>query len=249
MLRRIIIYTFILTGLIIFNSCKKQNSCDCLKSYGDIVTETRTLSSSFNTLQSFDKIEVYYIQDTTTTTCTAKIVTGKHLLSNISVEVSNGVLQIKNNNKCNFVRGSHNEVTVYITAPHIQHFLQDGVGNLYSGNTIIENQIDYTINNSGDVHLNVQVVNIVGHMFGIGDIYLSGNSQNHLVNAGGECFIYAADLVTGYCFVVYKSTGEAHVNVSGELDAEINYTGNIYYTGNATVIHKTINGSGQLIKD
>jgi len=249
MLRSISISSLILLGLIPFNSCKKENSCDCLKSYGDIVTETRNLAS-FNTLQSFDKIEVYYIQDTTATTCTAKVVTGKHLMSNISTEVSGGVLQIKNKNTCNFVRGSHNEVTVYVTAPHVKNFIQDGVGTMYSGNTIKQDSVGYNVRNSGDIHLNVDVNVVHGSMFGIGDIYLSGNCQNHLVNSTGECFINAQDLqVAAYCYVSYKSTGEAHVNVSGELDVVINYTGNIYYTGSASVIRKTVNGSGDLIKN
>jgi hypothetical protein len=192
---------------------------------------------------------VYYIQDTTATTCTAKVVTGKHLMSNISTEVSNGILQIKNNNKCNFVRGSHNEVIVYVTSPRIKYFIQDGVGNIYSANIIKQDTVDYNIRNSGDIHLSVNVKVIFGHMFGIGDCYLTGNSGNHLVNATGECFINAQDLQTSYCFIVYKSTGEAHLNVTGELDAVINYTGNIYYTGPVSVIHKTATGSGQLIKN
>ena len=248
MLRRIIISSFILLGLTPLSSCKKQNECDCLKSYGDVVTDIRNVSS-FNTLQSFDKIDVYYIQDTTAITCTAKVVTGKHLLANISTEVSDGVLQIKNHNMCNFVRGSHNEVTVYVTAPHVQYFIQDGVGTMYSGNTIKEVNLDYNIRNSGDIHLSVNAGTVTGHLYGIGDIYLSGNSQNHLVNATGECFINANDLQTSYCFIVYKSTGEAHVNVTGELDAVLNYTGDIYYTGSASVVHKTVTGTGQLIKN
>ena len=248
MLRRIIISSFILLGLIPLISCKKQNECDCLKSYGYIVTDTRNLSS-FNTLQSFDKIEVYYTQDTTATTCTAQVVTGKHLLANISTEVVDGVLQIKNHNMCNFVRGSHNEVTVYVTAPHVQYFIQDGVGNMYASNTIQEPNLDYNIRNSGDIHLVVNAGTVTGHLFGIGDIYLSGKSGKHLVNATGECFINANDLQTNYCFIVYKSTGEAHVNVNGELDAVLNYTGNIYYTGGASVVHKTATSSGDLIKN
>ncbi len=248
MLRRIRIFSLILLGFIPLSSCKKQNSCDCFKSYGTIVSETRNLIS-FNKLHAFDKIEVYYIQDTNIITPTIKIVTGKHLLSNISTEVSNGELQIKNNTKCDFVRGSHNQVTVYVTAKHVKYFIQDGVGNIYSGNMMKEELVDYTITNSGDIHLNINVSNIVGHMFGVGDIYLSGNSQNYLVNATGECFINAKDLNTSYCFIVYKSTGEAHVNVSGELDAIIDYTGNIYYSGNTPTITKKRTSTGDLIKN
>ena len=49
MLRRIYIYFLVLSYLILFNSCKRQNMCDCLKSYGEIVSDTRTITT-FTTL-------------------------------------------------------------------------------------------------------------------------------------------------------------------------------------------------------
>jgi hypothetical protein len=222
--------------------------CDCLKSYGEIVTDVRTVST-FSVLDVYDKIDVYYTQDTTSSLYTITVVTGKHLLSNVSTEVSGGVLQIKNNNKCNFVRGSHNEVTVYIIAPYIENFIQDGVGTIYSANTMKQDSVNYNINNSGDIHLNVNVQSIKGSLYGVGDIYLTGNAQNHNVNASGECFVNAQTLQTSYSYVVYNSTGQANVNVTNELDATISYQGNIYYNGNPSVIHKSGTGSGELIQN
>jgi hypothetical protein len=177
-----------------------------------------------------------------------RVETGKNLLSNISTEVSNGVLQIKNLNKCNFVR-KNNDVTVYVTAPYIYYFVQDGVGNIYSNNTITQDSVAYNVNNSGDIHLNLNVKWVHGRLFGVGDIYLNGIGQYHLVNATGECFINAQNLQTIYSYVVYKSTGEAHINITDQLDAEIDYTGNLYYTGSGTKINRVGTGSGQLIKD
>ncbi len=222
--------------------------CDCLKSYGKIVIDTRNVKA-FTTLDVFDKIDVYYTQDATVSSYSVKVITGEHLLSNISTVVSGGVLQIKNNNKCNFVRGSHNDVTVYITAPYIESFIQDGVGIMYSGNMIKQDSINYKINNSGDIHLNINVQSIKGSLYGAGDIYLNGTAQNHLVNAVGECFVNAQNLQTAYSFIVYNSTGQANINVTGELDAVVSYHGNIYYSGNPTVIHKSGTGTGKLIKN
>ena len=247
MLRCIGISTVLFSYLILFTSCKKQNDCDCIKSRGSAVSETRIITAHFNTLQTFDKIEVYYLQDTTATTCTVRVETGKNLMSNISTDVSNGVLQIKNLNKCNFVR-SNNDVTVYVTAPHIYYFVQDGVGNIYS-NTITQDSVKYNVNNSGDIHLDLNVRTVLGRLYGVGDVYLSGIGLYHLVNAKGECFINAQNLQTFYSYVVYGSTGVAHVNVSSQLDAEIDYTGNVYHSGSATNINRVGKGSGQLIKN
>jgi hypothetical protein len=249
MFRYASIFFVLLVNLLLFNSCKKQNDCDCIKSRGAPTSETHVINTSFTMLQVFDKVDVYYIQDTNAINGEVKIVTGKNLVSNISTEVVDGVLQIKDNNKCNFVR-TDNSVTVYVTAPHVYFFIQEGVGTLYTGNTIKQDSVVYSIRNSGDVHLNVNTKIMHGSVLGVGDIYLSGKVQFHLSNMIGECFMYAQDLqVVNYCFLDYKSTGEARVNVSGGLDVVLNYTGNIYYTGNPSVIHKSGSGNGQLIKN
>lgn len=234
MLRCIYIYPLLLSLLFLFNSCQKQN---------EIVSETRTLSP-FTTLDVYDKIDVYYTQDTG---YNIRVVAEQKLQAKISTEVSGGVLTIKDNNKFNFLRGSHAGITVYVTAPFIRTLKQNGVGTIYCTNTIKEDTICYSIQNSGDIHMNVNVISITGSMYGVGDVYLNGTAQFHNVNAAGECFVNAQGLTTNYTFIVYNSTGQANVNATVELDAVTNYSGNIYYTGNPSVIHKSGTGSGKLI--
>ncbi|MBS1647440.1 MAG: DUF2807 domain-containing protein [Bacteroidetes bacterium] len=232
-----------------FFSCNKQNACDCFKPRGHETTEIRAITTPFNTIQAFDKIEVYYKQDTTLTNSTISVETGSNLMSNITTQVVDSVLQIKNNNKCNFVRGDHNGVSVYITAPHVRYFIQDGVGNIYSQNTLVEKSIDYNLRNSGNAYLQVNTQSLWGHIFGIGDAHVSGQTQQHFVNVQGESFLYAHDLTANYCFILYNATGEAHVNVNGELDAVVQYTGNIYYSGAISKLNKQISGSGNIIPE
>ncbi|MHB8261878.1 MAG: head GIN domain-containing protein [Bacteroidia bacterium] len=249
MLRRITISVILLSYLFLFNSCKKQNMCDCFKPRGETVTDTRIVPA-FTILDVYDKIDVYYTQDTTASSYTVKVMTGKNLLSSISTVVSGGVLQIRDGNRCNFVRGSHNEVTVFVTTPFVGKIIQDGVGTIYSANTIKQDTLSYQIKNSGDIHLNVNIQSFMnGSMYGAGDVYLTGTAQNHQVWAAGECFVNAQNLQTGYTLIEYSSTGEAHINVSGWLDYDIMYHGNIYYNGNPSVKRKIgeCNGSGELI--
>ena len=231
----------------LFSSCKKQNLCDCFKSRGETVIETRNVPN-FNTLRAFDKIDVYFTQDTTLTNPVIKVVTGKHLLSNITTEVSDGELKIENNNKCNFVRGSHNDVTVYVSAPYVKYFIQDGVGSIFGTNTVIQDSVDCNLRNSGDIHLDVKTSCVVGHMHGIGDLYVSGTANSFFANTVGQGFIYAQNFVVPYAYIYYKSNGEARVNISGQLDAEIASTGNLYYTGASPVVNVKITGTGKLIK-
>src|SRR5437868_3171548 len=140
--------------------------CDCFKPRGETLIENRS-TQPFTTIQVYDKIDVYYTVDSTTSVYSVKVVTGRNLMSSVSTEASNGVLKIKNLNKCNFVRGSHNDITVYITAPPVKTFIQDGVGNFYSTNAVPGDSVIVFVRNSGDVHLHLNANHFAGHAHGV----------------------------------------------------------------------------------
>ena len=146
MFRRLGTYFLFALGIFLIDSCRKQNMCDCFKPRGETLIEDRH-TKSFTTVQVFDKIDVYYTQDTSATTYSVKVVTGRNLMSSISTEVSNDILQIKNLNKCNFARGIHNDITVYVTTPFVKTFIQDGVGNLYSTNAVKGDSVQVYLRN------------------------------------------------------------------------------------------------------
>ncbi len=232
---------------LLFNSCKKANRCDCFKPRGETVIERRNLDN-FYSLRALDKIDIYFTQDSTITTPYVEVKTGKNLVANVATVVKDGELKIENNNKCNFVRGKHNDITVYVTAPYVKYFIQDGVGSIFGTNTVIQDSVDCTIRNSGDIHLDVKTRCVVGNMHGIGDLYLAGVANSFFTNTVGQGFIYAKDFIPGYSYVYYRSNGEARVTASGQLDVEIASTGNVYYTGNPTVVNLKKTGTGKLVK-
>jgi hypothetical protein len=232
---------------LLFNSCKKPNRCDCFKPRGETVIETRSIGN-FNTLHTYDKIDVYYTQDSTLTTPIVQIKTGKNLVGNITTKIVDSELRIENANTCNFVRGEHNDVTVYVTAPRVKYFIQDGVGNIFGTNTVVVDTAHCFIYNSGDIHLNVKTKGIMSHTHGIGDLYLTGVSESFFSNIVGQGFIYAQDCSIGYCFIYFRSNGEARVRVTGQLDCELASTGNIYYTGSPGVVNAKVTGKGAAIK-
>jgi hypothetical protein len=229
------------------NSCKRENLCDCFKPHGETILETRTVAV-FNSIHVYDKIDVYFTQDTSLKAPIIQVKTGKNLMSNIKTEVSGNSLVIENKNKCNFVRGVHNEVTVYVSAPYVKYFEQDGVGNIFGTNTVVQDTIYMNILNSGDIHLNVDVAAVKGHTHGIGDHYLKGKTKGYFMNVQGQGFVNALDLEAGYTYLYFQSNGEAHLQVSGQLDVEIASTGNVYYKGGAPVVNAKVTGSGKLFK-
>lgn len=248
MFRRAFTYVLFAGSVLFFDSCRKQNMCDCFKPRGETKMETRQVKD-FGTLQVFDKINVYYTQDTTITIPIVQVVTGKNLISSVTTEVINGALEIRNLNRCNFARGSHNDITVYVTAPKAKTFYQDGVGNVYFTNNLIADTINLYVRNSGDVHMKVQSLYVGTHMHGVGDVFVEGHTTESYFYSIGQGFIHAENLYADNAYILYGSNGIAKIRVSNDLNAILTSTGNVYYSGNPPLVQKTIKGKGNLIAD
>lgn len=246
MFRKALTYVLFAGCVFLFNSCRKQNMCDCFKPRGETKIEVRQLKD-FGTLQVYDKINVYYTQDTTVTIPTVQVVTGKNLVSSVTTEVVNGALEIRNLNKCNFMRGGHNDITVYVTSPKTKVFYQEGVGNIYFTNTLVADSVILYLRNSGDVHMKLNTLYIGSHMHGVGDVYMEGNTTESYFYSVGQGFIHAENLYASNTYILYGSNGIAKIRVSSDLNAVLTSTGNVYYSGNPPVIQKTIKGKGNLI--
>ncbi len=230
-------------------SCSKGHYCDCFISRGANTSDIRTLPL-FNTLKVYGKIDVYFTQDSTLTASKITVVTGSNLVSGISTNVTNGTLEIKNNNKCNFMRGENNEITIYISAPKCTYFVQAGVGNIYTSNTLRQDTVDCTLTNNGDIHIAMNSTIAFTHTHGMGDVYFSGSVSNLFNNTQGQGFVEASNLtIQNYSFFYFGSNGVAHVRCIGRLDVVVASTGNVYYSGNPTQLNPQITGSGALIPE
>ncbi|HTA82754.1 MAG TPA: DUF2807 domain-containing protein [Bacteroidia bacterium] len=227
-------------------SCNKTPVCDCFDATGNPTEETRVVpyfeqvhvEDDVNLVISIGSSEQVIIQG------------GSNLVHNISANVSNNVLTLKNNNICNWLRSYRKSIiTVYITMPRVTYLENEGSGNITSSDTIAMDTLQVQTISSGDINLMVHTNTILGHMFGPGDVTLNGISTNLLCTAnGGTGFLYASSLKTSYTFISTTTTGDCYVNASSLLIALINLRGNVYYSGTPT-IESTIKGAGQLIKE
>lgn len=236
----------LLPGLF-FYGCRKENLCDCFKGRGSEKTEIRTVSP-FHKLVVHDKIDVYYTQSLDSS-YEVKIQTGKNLIKLVKVKAENDVLEIRNGNKCNFVRGDKNDIKVFVKAPYIHFIEQQGVGKIYCVNTITQDYVDYNIRNSGDVYLDVNCTRVIGHMHGIGDVYIKGNCNEHATHVTGQGFVNAYDLNSVYTWIYFYSNGKAMLTASDKLIGFVMSTGNIYLRGLAQNVDVQIAGKGKFIRE
>lgn len=229
-------------------ACHKGPVCDCFESAGKPTEENRTgVLPYFEQVYVHDDINLFVTMGATEQVI---IQGGSNLIHNISATVANKVLTLKNNNNCDWLRSYKKSIiNVYVTMPRITYITNAGVGNITSIDTITTDTLQVKTTNAGDINLMVHSQQIQGHLFGSGDLTLNGQSNQFLCTYfSGTGFVYCTNLRTLYTFISTTSTGDCYINAINQLDASIYQRGNIYYSG-SPLIHATIKGSGQLLKE
>jgi len=226
-------------------SCDSPTAPDCLKSGGDITTETRNISE-FLELEINGDFQVI-IRDATTQSL--EIEGPKNLLEKIVTEVYDNTLIVTNNNTCNWVR-SYDLPKVYISSPNITRIKQNGAGLVKSANTITYPDIQLvTVENSGDYELSFDNERVRISNNDLSNFYFSGRTDLLFVGfyAGdGRC--ECAELEADRVRVFQRSSNDMIVNAVNKLEGRIISTGNVIYTGQEPAeIDISIEGRGDLI--
>ena len=217
--------------------------CDCIKRTGDIITEVRQVPA-FDRIFVEQDVDVFLIEDANTE---VKIEAGENIVPLIQTVVEDGILIIRNKNRCNWARSYKKPSNVYIKHPGLKYIHSNGSGNIRSMNTITLDTFDVRIEGSGDIELTVNSSQVVSHIYGVGDLILHGNTYEHACSIGGSSFLYASDLNTNYTWIQSYTIGLSYVKTSGLLIYRIDDQGDVYCSGNPSTIQQTSNeGAGKL---
>jgi hypothetical protein len=239
-------HVFFVMALLLTNSCKKENMCDCFKSTGADKTEYRSLSG-------FTKIELHNNVDLIITPgkpFACEVTAGSHLVSMVTTEVSGQTLIIRNENRCNWVRSFQNKFTVEVSMPSIDYIYFTGSGHVVTKDTIkgdIFTMDGWTCSGSMDFLFNCNTTWLSFHT-GTADLKAAGRSGVSYVYNAGAGPMDCTSLETGYTYITNKSTNDCSIYATKEIGATINLQGNIYYHGEPYKIDQTVTGSGRLIK-
>lgn len=239
------IYLVILTTMILA-SCGKDQLCNCLKKTGDEITEVRSVSS-FSSIEMNNNVDVVIIPDTF---YSIKVTCGKNLVDGIKTEVKNNRLEIRNINKCNWLRDFENSFTVEVTVRDLNQLTNNGSGNLSFADTLItpEFQVD-NWNGTGTLSLLLDCNETRFKLHtGPADIVAVGRSDVGYIYSAGNGYCNTKNLINDYCYVTTKSTGDCFVSVTKEVGVNIEYVGDVYYSGTPYKIDQQITGSGKLIR-
>jgi hypothetical protein len=231
--------------LLLISGCDKEDFCNCLQKKGSDITETRKVEN-FTSLTMNNNIDVIV---TPFQTDFIQVTSGSNLIDGIITEVRNGTLEIKNINKCNWLRDFKNKFTVHIYCSNLIQITNTGSGNLSCTDTLHTDELQLdNWNSTGTINLllNCNEARLKLHT-GPADIIAAGRAGVCYIYSAGNGFCKTSALNADYSYVTSKSTGDCEVNVNREIEAYIEYNGNVIYEGNPSSIKQHITGSGRLI--
>lgn len=241
-------YIYIL--FFIFISCDSENAGDCWQKAGTIITEEIAL-------ETFDEVTIHEgIALVVKSGETQKVLleTGKNLLPEISFEVIENQLIIRNNNNCNFVR-PYGITKVYITSPNLttirnaseQNVASDGVltfPNLYLRSS--GEKTNYLA--VGDFNLTINNESLRIWSNGVSNFNINGSTKNlDILFSDGDTRFNGENLIANEVVVKNVSSNDILVNPVNSLTGSIHSTGSIISFNKPPVVNVEELGIGKLI--
>ena len=235
----------ILALIVTLAGCQKDNEAGCFTSTGNITTERRALAP-FRQLTTYDNITVILVQDTETY---AEVRAGKNLQDDIRLEVANGMLTVRNTSRCNWVRRYNTPREVTLHLPHITDLFLRGQADIRTEGAFRQDTIFPHLIGAGDfrLHLISRYVNM--DQYELGDIYLTGSSDELHHTVGGSGSLYAQNFPVRevYLQTNFDSDGDVHVRTSRLLVGTHAGTGTVFYTPpKPAMLTLAVTGRGQL---
>ena len=195
----------------------------------------------------FDDVNLVLTQDTSES---IKIVAAKNIEPNISVQNKNGVLTIRNNTTCKWLRSANEKTTVYLGIKTLDHLEYSGSGNVSSTNTINADKITfYSATGAGNIDVSLNAKQVTASVeYESADFIFHGRADVCYGYAGSRGTLDLKDLEVKYLALGYAGVRDVTVNATEVLEATIYHTGNVFYKGNPPNITTTFYSSGRLFR-
>ncbi|MEY3398264.1 MAG: hypothetical protein RL220_858 [Bacteroidota bacterium] len=238
-------YILIALSVIAGISCNRENAPDCFQTAGDITTVRRDIAP-FTLIDYYDYIQLELVD---TNQWFVEITAPTNLIPEIVTESTGGVLTIRNDNQCNWVRSFKNKIIVRIGAPEFTEIENHGTGDIRSVNILTGSR--FTIENrhsAGLIDLNVDMDTLSLYMHtGVSDANLRGSVHTAEIFNQGLGLVHAENLASAHVYCNNSSINDIYVRASEYLYAYIRFSGNIFYSGSPSLIDLDNQGTGELI--
>ncbi len=220
--------------------CLSFGACRSISGSGPMITEAR-LVDEITSVDLEMNATVYLIQgDTQSLVIKAQ----QNILNVLKTTLNDGKLEIKTSEPVSVTE----PIQLWITIKRIEDIELEGSGSIVSTTVFNSEKLLVDLSGSGKISLVLNNEKLEGDLSGSGDIYLKGKISKGIFDLSGSGNIYATESEMDNCKIDLNGSGTAKLNVLSELEASINGSGEVLYSGNPHKVKSEINGSGRIAK-
>lgn len=208
---------------------------------GNLKSETRHIDNTTK-INVTGGIDVFIEQGTPS----VKAEGDENILQYIETRSNGNWLEIKTRDHVNI--HSVNRVKVYVTVPEMTDLKVAGSGNITCNNKFSSpNNMSFSITGSGNITSDVNAPAVNASITGSGNMYIKGETRNADINVTGSGNYNSPGLKAENAVVKISGSGNANLFADVDLKASVTGSGDIKYSGKASV-DKHIAGSGSVVK-
>ena len=224
-----------------FNSCIIDGWENGISGNGNVIEETRDISG-FTGVHVSTGIDVYL---TEVNSFDVRVEADENLMEVILTELNGDMLVVKTD-RVN-IRNAESK-KVFVTMPELSQLKISSAGDCEGLTPFHCENLRLSVSSAGDLSLDVEARSINIDISSSGDARIAGSTEELDVSLSSAGDLHAFDLVAGVVQVDVSSAGDARVFATEEISMNVSSAGNIYYRGDAKVLHSRTSSAGDIIK-
>lgn len=228
-------------ALILLHSCYIDGWDNAISGNGNVTEEYRDVSG-FTGVHVSSGIDVYLSQGDD---YQVVVEADENLQEVILTELKGSLLVVKTD-RVSIRRAKAKQV--HVTMPELDELKISSAGDCVGKTPFLCGDLDIGISSAGDLSLEVEADRIDVDISSSGDARLSGRTKFLDASLSSAGDLDAFNLVAGKVEVDVSSAGDARVYATDEISMDVSSAGNIYYRGDARVVHSRSSSAGSIIK-
>ena len=225
--------------MLALSSCYFDGWNESISGNGRVVDDTRNVSG-FTGVHASTGIDVYLTQGND---FEVRVEADENLHEVILTEREGSMLVIKTDRVS--IRNAKSK-KVHVTLPELESLKISSAGDCVGENAFKCDDLHISISSAGDLRLEVDARKIDLDISSSGDADLAGSAEVFNVSLSSAGDLNAYDLIAGKVDVNVSSAGDARVHATEEISARASSAGNIYYKGDARMIHSHSSSAGNI---
>lgn len=139
-----------------------------------------------------------------------------------------------------------NELKIFITLTTLDRLSFKGVGEIKNDGFLVLDKLEINGQGVGNIELNLDANEIITLLNFVGNMKLTGSTEQLYLSNEGIGNIDAAELIAQNVEIISQGIGAVSVHCENELSLEVSGIGSVSYTGNPEVISEKVSGLGKI---